>query len=95
MKTSNISYLRKHLSEVISCVKEGETVLVLDRNKPVATLIPYSSSRHALPQRIQELQRQGLLHHDASNPPMKKVKPLRLKSPVDMVNYILEERENS
>jgi hypothetical protein len=39
MKTSNISYLRNHLSEVLSCVKEGETVLVLDRKKPVACLI--------------------------------------------------------
>ncbi|MCD8482290.1 MAG: type II toxin-antitoxin system prevent-host-death family antitoxin [Verrucomicrobia bacterium] len=41
MKTSNISYLRNHFSEVLSCVKEGETVTVLDRDKPVAKLVPY------------------------------------------------------
>ena len=40
MNTTNISYARNHLSELISRVREGETVLIMDRHKPVARLEP-------------------------------------------------------
>ena len=93
MKTSNISYLRNHLSEVLSCVKEGETVLVLDRKKPVACLTPYTPEGDALTTRIQELQHQGLLRHEPENAVPKRSKPMKLSKPVDVVRYILDDRE--
>lgn len=93
MKTSNISYLRNHLSEVLSYVKEGETVLVMDRKKPVATLTPYTASKGTLSPRLQDLQNQGLLTHEPSKLPSKIAKPLKLKPSVDVVRYILEDRE--
>lgn len=95
MKTSNISYLRNHLSEVLSCVKEGETVLVLDRKKPVACLTPYAPEGDALTTRLQELQHQGLLRHEPFHAVPKRSKPMKLSKPVDVVRYLLEERETS
>lgn len=95
MKSSNISYLRDHLSEVLSCVKEGETVLVLDRKKPVARLVPHTSSEKELSTRLQELQQQGMLTHTPSDTPRKPHKPIKLHSSVDVVQYLLDDRDPS
>ena len=40
MRTVNISDLKAHLSAHIQIVRGGEEVLVCDRNRPVARLIP-------------------------------------------------------
>jgi len=93
VKTSNISYLRNHLSEVLACVREGETVLVLDRNKPVACLSPYAACEEALPGRLQQLQSQGFVTHSGAEKDMSLPKPMALSSSVDLVGYILEDRD--
>jgi len=38
MNTANISYTRNHFSELLDRVRGGETVLIMDRNRPVARL---------------------------------------------------------
>ena len=40
MRTAKISELKAKLSAHIEYVKRGEEVLILDRNKPVARLVP-------------------------------------------------------
>jgi prevent-host-death family protein len=40
MKTVNIGDLKARLSSYIKHVREGEEVLVCDRNRPVARLVP-------------------------------------------------------
>jgi prevent-host-death family protein len=40
MKTVNISDLKARLSSHIKLVREGEEVLVCDRNRPVARIVP-------------------------------------------------------
>lgn len=40
MKKSNISYTKNHLSELLNCVREGESVLIVDRKTPIARLEP-------------------------------------------------------
>lgn len=40
MNRANISYTRNHLSELLAKVKEGESVLIVDRQEPVARLEP-------------------------------------------------------
>jgi prevent-host-death family protein len=92
MKTSNISYLRNHLSEVIAAVREGETLLVLDRDKPVARLIPYTTGKDGLTERVKELQQLGLLTHSPQQDPVRLPKPLKLKTPVDVSGFVLEDR---
>lgn len=41
MKTANIAALKAHLSRYVKLVKKGQRILVLERNTPVAELIPY------------------------------------------------------
>jgi prevent-host-death family protein len=47
MKRVNISVLKAQLSAHIQLVRKGEEVLVCDRNKPVARIIPCSSKNYA------------------------------------------------
>ena len=41
MKRASISETKNHLSRLLDDVKGGESILILDRNKPVATIEPY------------------------------------------------------
>ena len=40
MHKANISYAKSHLSQIVALVKEGESVTLLDRHRPVAVLRP-------------------------------------------------------
>jgi prevent-host-death family protein len=45
MKTVNIADLKNRLSTYLQLVREGEEVIVKDRNQPVARISPYDTSR--------------------------------------------------
>ena len=51
MKTANVSSLKARLSAYLQAVREGEEVLVCDRNKPVARIVPCRLSDRAAQQR--------------------------------------------
>jgi prevent-host-death family protein len=58
MHTSNIASAKSHFSRLIDLVKQGQTVLITERNKPVATLQPISLSS---PAGLEALHASGLL----------------------------------
>ena len=59
MKTVKISDLKAHLSAHIQLVKNGEEVLVCDRDKPVARIVPCRLTGHS--QQEQRLVARGVL----------------------------------
>jgi len=64
MKTVDISDLKAQLSAHIQLVKDGEQVLVCDRNKPVARIVPCRLADHSE-------QEQRLVARGALSPPLK------------------------
>ena len=40
MKRLSVSYLKAHLSAELKAVQAGETVVIMDRDHPVARLVP-------------------------------------------------------
>ena len=44
MKTTNISRFKAHLSEDLRAVRAGEHIVIMDRDIPVAEVIPYRAS---------------------------------------------------
>ncbi len=44
MKTANIADLKNRLSSYLQLVREGEEVIVKDRNHPIARITPYDTS---------------------------------------------------
>ena len=59
MRTVNISDLKAKLSAHIQLVRDGEEVLVCDRNQPVARIIPCRPEDH--PDRERRLIARGIL----------------------------------
>ena len=58
MKTVSVSELKVHLSEKLRAIKSGERLLITERGKPVAELVPPP----AVPdQRLAELQADGAI----------------------------------
>ncbi len=65
MRTVNISDLKARLSAHIQLVRDGEELLVCDRNKPVARIVPCQLEDHSEHER--RLVARGVL-----TPPLKK-----------------------
>ena len=59
MRTVNISDLKAQLSAHIQLVRDGEEVLVCDRNKPVARIVPCRLEGHS--EQEQRLVARGVL----------------------------------
>ena len=60
MKKASITETKNHLSRLLEEVKSGSTILILDRNKPVARLVPVATDEITNSDRITSLIRQGL-----------------------------------
>ena len=61
MNRANISYTRNHLSEMIARVREGESILIVDRQLPVARLEPVNATDSRSPRWQADMVRRGLV----------------------------------
>jgi len=93
MKTTTVSKLKASLSEYLRSVKAGEEVLVTERGRPVAKLIPAASS-NLLPDHLLEMQKQGLVKLGSGRLPKGFWNLPRPKDPKGLVvKAVLRERE--
>ena len=83
MKQVRIADLKARLSEYLRAVRRGESIAVLDRDTPVAQLIPVRE-RSAL--RVRK-------PAPGTPPPNRVPVPKRAKLNVDVVQLLLEERQ--
>lgn len=94
MKKATITQLKNDLSAFLEMIKKGATILILDRNIPVATLSP----THALPQdgdgRVMRLERAGQLRRGEGKAIVAFLKlPVpRPRQRVSLLEALLEER---
>ena len=61
MKTAAVSALKASLSEYLAGVKAGEEIIVTDRGKPIAKLIPLQPGGTDTPDELRNLERAGLV----------------------------------
>jgi len=61
MKTTPVSELKATLSEQLAKVKAGEEVVVTERGRPIAKIVPLSSETMGLSAHMSELARNGLI----------------------------------
>jgi prevent-host-death family protein len=85
MKQVRIAELKARLSEYLRAVRRGEILTVLDRDTPVAHIVPVRD-RPAL--RIRK-------PAPGTPPPNRVKRPKALKLTVDVVDLLLEERQGS
>ena len=93
MKTAAVSELKARLSEYLNQVKAGMEVLVTDRGKPVARLVPISRVKD-LKESLIRMEKQGLIRLGPGKLPKDFWRIPRPEDPEDLVlKALLEERE--
>lgn len=93
MKTATVSKLKASLSEYLRRVRAGEEVLVTERGRPIAKLTPIVGLQ-ALPERLAEMEKQGLVKLGSRKLPKCFWDLPRPKDPKGLVlKAVLEERE--
>ena len=96
MRSASVSQTRNSLSALLDLVRHGETVLITDRHRPIARLVPVVSATEAGPDegRLARLERAGIIKR-AGHPRLDEI--LRVPPPApepggDIVAALLEER---
>lgn len=84
MKQVRIAELKSHLSEYLRAVRGGQTIAVLDRETPVAHIVP-----------VRERAKLTIRKPPRGTPPPNRVPlPKPLKTNIDIVDLLMEERQN-
>ena len=84
MKQVRIAELKSHLSEYLRAVRDGQTIAVLDRETPVAHIVPV---RHQATLKIRK-------REPGTPRPNRVPLPEPLKIGIDVVDLLLEERQS-
>ena len=93
MKTAAVSEIKARLSEYLTQVKAGMEILITDRGKPVARLVPLSRSK-GLKESMVRMEKQGLIRVGSGKLPKSFWRIHRPDDPKGMVlKALLEERE--
>ena len=97
MKKAGIAALKNNLSRYLDQVKSGETILVMDRNQPVAQIVPLPSAARGLvsdDDRLSRLERKGLIRRavPGHNKWLAKHRPVKVKGSV--LQGLLDERRS-
>lgn len=93
MHSISITHLKSHLSQYLAIVKEGGEVLVTERGKPIARLVPEKRTGWD-DERIAELRRKGILRGPGGPLSEEFFKLPRGRDPEGAVlKALLEERE--
>jgi prevent-host-death family protein len=70
MRKASLTETKNNLSALIDRVKQGETILILDRGRPVARLESVlSKGETASEGRVARLERQGVVRRASASPP--------------------------
>ena len=97
MKKTGIAALKNNLSRFLDQVRSGETILVMDRNQPVAKIVPLPNAGRGLVSddaRLSRLERKGLIRRAApgSRKWLEKCRPVKVKGSV--LQDLLDERRS-
>lgn len=93
MKIAAVSKLKAYLSEYLNQVKAGNEVLITDRGKPVARLVPISRTKPAK-ESVTRMEKQGLIKLGSGRLPKDFWTMPRAEDPQGLVlKALLQERE--
>ncbi len=93
MKLASISQTKNQLSALIVQVRHGEKVVITDRGRPVARLMPIAAEEsEAASGGLALLERKGIIRRGRSEP-CALAQPLRPRKRASALALLLEERE--
>lgn len=98
MKTATLTETKNRLSSFIDQVRQGESILILDRGRPVALLTSVLTEESPAPEgRVARLERQGILRRCKTPKSDKLFRNTRPKVPegeAGILETLLEERRS-
>ena len=97
MKKAGIAALKNNLSRYIDQVKAGESILVMDRNQPVAQIVPLGRKERGLASaedRLTRLERKGLIRRGTRSSIKWLLKRRRPKLKGSVLQDFLDERRS-
>jgi prevent-host-death family protein len=94
MKNARISELRDRLSEYLARVRNGETVIVYDRDTPIARLEPIAPAPDDIPEWVLEAERRGIATPPKIRDGAILPRPLKTEKPARLLEALLEERRS-
>jgi prevent-host-death family protein len=95
MKSAAVAKLKASLSEYLARVKAGEEVIVTERGKPIAKIVPLGRDHADVPAHVLELARAGLIRLGSGKFPKGFWKMPHPADPTGAVlKALLEERES-
>ncbi len=98
MKSANIAMIRNRLSHYLRLVRKGETVQILDRDLPIARIVPIpppgpNASPDDEEARLQRLERAGVIRRGTGEPVAEILKGFPPGTPPSgVLDALLEER---
>jgi len=95
MKTATISTAKNRLSALIALVRKGETVIITDREQPVAQLAPLPRHVEGDASRLADLERSGLVKRGraVSTKGLLKSLPPMPQTKADLLAALLADRD--
>jgi prevent-host-death family protein len=94
MKTAAVAKLKASLSKYLARVKGGEEILITERGKPVAKIVPLRRDTGSFPEYLLDMERAGLIRLGTGRLPKGFWKLPRPKDPHGLtLKALLEERE--
>lgn len=101
MKKAKIAELRNSLSRYLDHVRAGGSVLVYDRDTPIAEIVPLKRSKAVSKkdldeERLARLERKGAIRRGTGDFAawLKTHKPIKIPGGAGVLQALLEEREN-
>jgi antitoxin (DNA-binding transcriptional repressor) of toxin-antitoxin stability system len=94
MKNVKIAELRDGLSEYLTRVRGGETVIVYDRDTPIARIEPVAPASEAEPDWLREAYRRGILTPPKTRGRARLPPPVRIDPGFNVREALLEERRS-
>ncbi len=96
MKTATLTETKNNLSALIDQVREGETILVLDRGRPVARIESAVTASPDAEGRLARLERRGVVRRATAAMPRELLsrEPPTARDGASALAALLEERES-
>jgi len=92
MKSARISELRDGLSEYLARVRKGETIIVCDRDTPIARIEPIPPDSAGVPDWVREAERRGVLTPPKVPGRTTLPPPIGIDAKFSVLQALLEER---
>ena len=95
MRTASITEAKNRLSALIDQVRNGDTIVITDRGRPVAQLASLAADRSGATRgRLARLEREGVLRRGSAAGPVSAVlgPPPRPQKGASVVQAVLDER---